>query len=712
MYDADLPQPNDGQSLFPEIHLWDYVQIVLQRLPLALITFGAVLGLAILYTWTRPVEYTAQARLLVEPSRINLTNIDNTLDPTSSALARREFLQTQAKLLTSRDVLEQVCSKLNLPEHPLFQNTQDITKTLEQLIVVTPARNTYLIDISVELESPQLAADIVNATLDAHLAVSRKRRLGISEEGLAQLEEKAVQFRERLEQATLELQQFMAQNNMVSFEKSQSVVMARLHELNGKLNDLQPLRMSVQSEVEAANEALAAGQLANALPSVIESPVVKELKLELAKLQNEHSQLLLRLGENHPKLQAISSEIDSLQTRMAVEATAILEAKRTELAQLLKEEKLISAAIRDQEADVRDFNRLADHYTTLKQAKDAIEGPYNRIMTRVSEIDVSRIGAQGENLFIDYSAVVPHANSPTSPNKMKNMLVAAILGGALALALCFFLDYMDTTIKSDVDVRRAMDSRVLTTLPRISSERELQGGTVDQVVKTNPRSHAAEAFRALRTSLAFSLPGERVQVVAVSSTLPSEGKSMTACNLAATHALSGKRTLLIDADMRKPRLHHAFSINTESSLSELLKGGDPMPDLLHLPTANETENLYLLPCGAIPRNPAELLESSRFEELLLRAREQFDFVVVDTPPGFTLVDPIIAGRLADGIVLVVRSFVTPKAIAKQFAQRMREAGVPLLGICLNGIDTPRSAQGYATYGYGKYYRKYYESEES
>jgi len=708
-----LAEPEDsGGAMAPEVHLWDYVQIILQRLPLALLVGVTVMVAAVLYTWTRTPRYTSTARLLVEPSQINLTDMKGAIDPVVASAGKREHMQTQAELLTSRPVLEGVIDKLNLLSDESFADAKDPVIALEEQVSVKPVRNTYLIDVSVQREDAKQAQAIVNATISEFMEETRHRKLGVSEEGLAQLKLQAETLRTRLAEATTALQEFMVENSMASFEKSQNVVLDRLLDLSKALTVIQPQRMELQAKVEAADKALAKGERITDLPDTIAAPVIKELKIQLIKLGNEYSQLVERLGENHPNLQAISTQIESLQTKTALEANAILSSLRTEFQQALASERLLEEAIQEQQERVYRFNQLASEYDVLRQAKDALQGPYTTISRRIEEIDINRIGGQGESIFVVAEATFPVIQS--WPSKLKNLLIAFVLAGGLAVGLCFFLDYMDTTVKGDVDVRRVLNSKVLAGIPDIRQKGENPAGP-DLAVLDNPRSHTAEAFRALRTALAFSLPGENIRSVVVSSALPSEGKSLAAINLAIAQAQTDKRTLLIDADMRKPRLHHVFGSSNKHGLSSLLSGKQ-QKDWKELVIATPAENMDFLPCGPIPRNPAELLESRAFEDLIDALHQDYDFIVIDSPPGFSLVDSLVLAKHTGGLILVVRSFVTPKAAAEQFATRLSEADARLLGVVLNNVDTPRG--GYY-YGYGGYYyggrskyAKYYREEDN
>ncbi len=702
-----LAEPEDNSTSGTNVHLWDYVQIVLQRLPLALLVGASVVVIALLYTLTRTPRYTSTAQLLVEPGQVNLTDMKGAMDPMSAAMSKREYMQTQAQLITSRPVMEAVIEKLDLLSNEGFASSKDPASKLKNMIKVVSVRNTQLIDVSIERENPKEAQRILNAVLTAYMADIRARRLGVSEEGLEELRKKADILRAKLALATDALQTFMVENDMVSFEKTQNVILDRLRDLSKQLTSLQPRRMALQAGVEAADAAMANGKSITSLPDVINAPIVKELKLELSKLSNEYSQLVERLGENHPKLQSISTQIQSLQTKLALESNSIVSSMRTQYEQTLAEEKLLQEAIKEQERQVYRFNRLTTQYDVIKRTKDSIEGPYTTITRRIEEIDINRIGGQGENVFIVARASLPKIRS--WPSKAKNMLIALVLAGGLAVGLCFFLDYMDTTVKGDVDVRRILNSKVLAAIPDISAKGEGEGKT-DLVVLEHPRSHTAEAFRTMRTGLAFSTPGERISAVVISSSLPSEGKSLAAINLATAEAQASKRTLLIDADMRKPRLHRVFASETTAGLSSLLTDSELKPQDVIQNT--QIENMDFLPCGPIPRNPAELLESQRFQDMLVELKASYDFIVFDSPPGFSLVDSMVIGQYTDGLILVVRSFVTPKAAAQQFVNRLEEANVRLLGVALNNVDTPRGGYYYGGYYYGgKKYGKYYREED-
>ncbi len=705
LFDADDHDSTSSDGM--RVHLWDYVQVVLQRLPLVMGLFLGIVLITALYTFTRTPRFTATSQLLVETSQVDLTDLKDTSDSSVTGSSRREFMQTQVRLILSRPVLEKVFTELKLGEDKDFSSARDPIAKLGKKISVIPVRNTFIIDVAIEREDPRQAADIVNAVVSAFMDEGHRRRLGVSEDGLSELRQKADALRLKLNQATESLQQFMVENDMVSFEKTQNVIVSRLRELSSKLTELQPECMALQASVDAAEAAMAAGTPVTSLPDVVAAPVIKEMKLELSRRQNEYSQLLERLGDNHPKLQALEAETQALETRLALESQAILSSIHTRYKQAQIEETLVAEAIAKQEKEVYRFNRLSTQYDALKRAERSIEGPYNTIVRRIEEIDINRIGGQGEQIFVVARATPPLTKS--WPKKGKHLLTAMVLGMGMAVVLAFFLEYMDTTVKGDIDVRRLLGSKVLCAVPNV----QMNPAEGDMVVINNPKSHAAEAFRSMRTALAFSIPGEHIRSIVVSSALPSEGKSLVAANIAISHAQADRKTLIVDADMRKPRLHRVFGTPSDNGVASLLTADQPADfdlsaELDAVVSKTNVANLDMLPCGPIPDNPAELLESDRFAAFLAAARKRYDFVVIDSPPGFSLVDPLVIAKQVDGLVLVVRSFVTPKAAAQQFTTRLSEADARLLGVVLNNVDTPKAVGYYGYYGHGKY-TEYYAS---
>jgi uncharacterized protein involved in exopolysaccharide biosynthesis len=536
------------------LHLRDYLAVVRQRLSVAVGVFLLVVLATVLYAWTRTPRYTATSRLLVESGGVNLTAMQDAYDPGRTSLTQRDIIQTQIQLIKSTPVMEAVLQQGFLAQSKDFRESKDPVRTLAEMIQVTPARSGYVIDVSVERENPAEAAQIVNAVVSAYLAENRRRRRGVSDDGIAELQKKSAELRVRLDEATAALHAFMVTNRMVSFEDAQNIVVERLKGLNNNLMKAEPLRMQAEAHYRTAEAAMKAGQT-ESIPEVQASTLINGLKMDLSRLEQQYSEMQARLGANHPQLQSVVAQIDALKTKLAMEATHIVDALRGRYEQALNEEKMLRAELAKQEEAVLEFNELAAKYNLFRQSRDSVQEAYSAIIRRIDELNVGQLSGQGDNVFVVSRAEVPQIKSWPSRGRM--LLIGIFFGGLLAVGFCFFLDYMDTTIKGEADVRNLLDSPVIGGVPSADKEAAKRRSTICFALK-KPRSHFAEAFRSARTSLAFSSTDKPLRSLVGTSTMPGEGKTLTAVNLAIAHAQAGKRTLLVDTDMRKPRLHKVF----------------------------------------------------------------------------------------------------------------------------------------------------------
>lgn len=677
------------------LHLWDYVAVVRQRLPVAAGVFLLVVAATVLYAWTRTPRYTATSRLLIENKGVNLTSMQDAFDPGRSALTQRDLIQTQVQLIKSTPVMEAVLQQGFLAQSKDFRESKDPVRQLAELIQVTPARSGFVLDVSVERESPTEAARIVNAVVSSYLAENRRRRMGVSDEGIAELKKKAEELRVRLNESTTALHAFMATNRMVSFEDAQNIVVDRLKGLNQNLMKAEPLRMQAEAHYRTAEAAMKAGQ-AESIPGVQASTLINGLKTDLARLEQQYSEMRARLGDMHPQLQSTIAQMDAIRTKLAMESTYVVDALRGRYEQALNEEKMLREELRKQEEAVLQFNELAAKYNLFRQSRDSIQEAYSTIIRRIDELNVSQLSGQGDSVFVVSRAEVPQEKS--WPSRSRMLLMGIFFGGLLAIGVCFFLDYMDTTIKGESDVRTLLNSSVIGGVP--SAEAEAGDAAFDDLFAVNkPRSHFAEAFRSARTALAFSMVDKPLRSVVVTSAMPAEGKTLTAVNLAVAHAQAGKRTLLIDADLRKPRVHAVFNGRSDVGLSNLLAADNLESERAIVQTG--IANLFYMSSGPVPPNPVELLDSGRFGRRLEEWLKQYEMLVFDAPPMLNLADALVIGKHMDGAVLVVRTFVTNKYAAQQVARQIAASKIKLLGVLLNNVDMPSGA-AYSSYYYSRY----------
>ncbi|MBM4144398.1 MAG: polysaccharide biosynthesis tyrosine autokinase [Lentisphaerae bacterium] len=692
----------DDGSIFLGGHLWDHVQVLVSRWPIAAAAFLSVFVIAAAYTWTRVPMYRAEAEVMIEASRVDLSGLQDARNAAEAIrMTQQDIVETQVNLIRSTSILESALSAGGLLLLPEFAAAADPVKLLRLTLDVSSVRRTALIKVAVMHANAGNAARIVNAVVDAYESGEASRKTTVSDRGLAELRAKAEQLRVKLEAESRQLHEFMADHEMVSLEKSQNIVVARLVELNSKLAEVEPARLAKQSKVETARAAVEGGQSVDAIPEVLASAIIQTLKTDLAKLEQEYAQLLPRFGESHPQLQAVANQIGALQTKLARESSAIIASMENEYDQAVREEQLLRTALKEQEGRVMNFNSLSARYDMLKQSLNSAQQAYETIMRRIEEIDINRMTDQGKMSFVVSRASKPA--KPSWPRKGRNIAVGVLLGAMLSVGLAFFVDYMDTTVRDEETVKRTFNCALVGHVPRIghSDENRLVGADQGD-------AHAAEAFRLLRTSLfycAASVPmSQPLKSFVVSSTMPKEGKTLVAANLAASLALVGRKTLLVDGDMRRPSVKRMLPSSFKQGLSELLDGQHDTDAVAYVQETS-LPNLHVLYAGVIPKNPVELLDTARFGALLRDLESKYEHVIIDAPPAGGLSDAIVMGRRTFGLLLVIRSFVTQRGAMEHLAAKLSEAQVPVVGAVVNDLNVPAQAYGY--YAYSRHYRKYY-----
>jgi len=698
-----------------EIHLWDYVRVVLSRLQIAVTVFLGVLVIAGIYSLTRVPKYEAKARLEIQSRKIDILNTRSTYEEDTGGY-NREFIPTQLKWMTSKPVMERILKDHpNIQNQPEIRDSQDPVKALQQQFKVGQERNTRLVNVAVLHESGKVATDYVNALVDAYQKTDRERRSGVSSQGIEDLTQQKEEQRFKLQAAEQEIRKFKEENKITSFDQEYEIRYEALKGLNESKYRAEPNRIALQAKVEAAERAAGNIKKLQTLPNVLQTKIYADLLTRLTNLQADYEEAKLKFGANHQALNGLVAQMNHLEESLQGITVSLIEMTIIENETATKEAQMLQASIIAAENRIAEINNLALDYDELKSEHDNIQANFKKVSERIEEIQLTNMGQQG-----DFIHVVEYAEQPKNkswPNHFKNLLLAGFLGTLLAVGTCFFLNYMDTTMKDIDDVRAIYNCEILGSLPPMGTDKGSDAGDFLAVAK--PRSHFAEAFRMIRTNLAFADGGNPPKIIAVTSAMPSEGKSIVSMNIAIAQAQLGKRTVLIDADMRKPRLHEAFGVDkARDGLATLLQGTDK-DDLAKgvvdaaVPVSHVTENLFLIPCGGTPRNPAELLDSDRFLDLVKALDEEFDYVIFDSPPSTSLVDSFIIASKVDGLIIVVKTFSTQKGTSSFLAENMRNANVKLLGAVCNNKDMPKASRfsyyysKYGKYGYGRYGGYYY-----
>jgi capsular exopolysaccharide synthesis family protein len=423
---------------------------------------------------------------------------------------------------------------------------------------------------------------------------------------------------------------------------------------------------------------------------------VQSLKEQRAKAQAEYADFSRIYKSGFPKMQQVQAQIDEIEKNLKAEIEAVKKSIETSYQSLLAQQKSINSKLAETKKDVYDLQARSIKYNILKRDVETDRTIYNGLLTRLSEVGVTG-GTGANNITVIDKAVVPGA--PFSPNLRQNLMMAMLLGLIGGVALAFFLEYLDDTIRMPEDMEKLTQLPVLGVVPRMQRAQMTEGKALALKVHEDVRSTFAEAYRSVRTALQFSTREGSPRAYVVTSTSKGDGKSTTALALAINGAQTGRPVLLIDGDMRHPSLHTSLAVDNSRGLSNYLSSDVPA---LGVVRTTEIPNLFVIPSGPMPPNPVELLSGPKLLSLLGQLGERFSQIIVDAPPVLGLADSIVLGDQVGAVLFVVSSGHTRKQHARAALKRLRQANVHPLGAIMTKVDLRDGMYGYESAYY--YYR--------
>jgi succinoglycan biosynthesis transport protein ExoP len=434
------------------------------------------------------------------------------------------------------------------------------------------------------------------------------------------------------------------------------------------------------------------GGALESIPVVMTNEYVQKLKVEIAGLEERRAQMAAQYGPNWPPMKELATTIESTRQRLSVEIDGVVGAVRNDYLAAKGKEDSLAEALNSQKGEAMGLDRKAVEYAALEREATANRQLYENLMQRAKETGVSG-QFRGSNIEIVDRASVPQW--PVLPNVPRELAIAMAGGLLLAFALVFCFEYFDSRIKSPDEIKTHLGLPFLGLVPSVpvkAGEQVLLGD------KDVPPAFA-EAMKAIRTGVVFSSADEGARTVVVTSTAPSEGKTVISSNLAASLAQADQRTLIIDGDMRRPRIHEVFNWLQDPGLSNVLVGTAGLTEAIR---KTSIPKLSVMSAGHIPPNPAELLGSARFKDLLRELRRQFDWIIIDAPPVMAVTDAALVGNIATGVVFVVGAEMTSRRHAAVAIEQLTAAKARFIGAVLNRANVQRHGYYYATY-----YRKDY-----
>jgi succinoglycan biosynthesis transport protein ExoP len=420
--------------------------------------------------------------------------------------------------------------------------------------------------------------------------------------------------------------------------------------------------------------------------------------------------LLENYKPDYPEMKRLKNQMETLQKRLNAEINKIIAGIKTEYEASLRKESLLRAAFDEQKTKAMEMKQKAIQYNILKRESDTNKELYKGLLQRMKEAGVSA-GITASNIQVVDQAELP--TKPYRPNKKLNLLLAAVVGLFLGVGLAFFFEYLDNTVKTPAEVEEWVRLPSFGMVPEISQEKRrlLESGkpyTVELITYGHPKSMLSEAYRNIRTSILLSFSERPPKTIIISSPNPAEGKTTTAINTAIALSQTGARVLLIDADMRKPRIHTVFARENGTGLSHFLSGNASLESIIK---DSQVPNLHYIPAGPVPPNPSELLGSSLFKRMIQSLGEQFDHMLIDSPPVLGFADSTILSTLVDGVILVVIGGKTSRETLQRAKDLLLQVDARILGVVINRVDIRRSDYGSYYYRYHYYYGREKKKKE-
>jgi polysaccharide biosynthesis transport protein len=716
--DGDLPnsfgQIQNGRGITSFSHDdpgRQFLQFIKKRgvLVLGLTLLGLLIGVVV--NMSLPKYYTASAKIEVEEDKSEEFRLSQTMAAVAGVDSTK--LDTEIEKLQSESLAMEVIRTLHLDSNPDFLKLPDgrpwdlsraevrnaLVRTFIRRLEVTRSGHTNIIKISVKSRRPELATLITNTLIDSYIEHTFRDNFKSTQKVAGWLNQQLGGLKENLEKSETHMVELQRDLGVIGVEQAQSVsvTLASLEELNKEFAIAQVDRLVKEARYRTIkNSSL---DVVDALAG--EVPSLQAQKMNLSQIRTEYTALIQTYGPSHPRVKELRAQIEQLESSLRTEEAAQVSRAQKELEAAQTNERMLKGTLDAQVQDAYGKGEKAIQYELARHSYEANRLLYDGLQVRLQEAGIIA-GLHSSSVHVVDNADIPV--SPSEPRVHLNEGLGGGLGFMLGFGLAFLLESLDTNLKTMGEIESQLQLPLIAAIPKVSPDELKPVSFREHAVSTGASgwSKIAEALRGMRTSILLSSPGSPPKVLMLTSSRPVEGKTSIACLTAITFALNGSRTLLIDADLRRPSIHARFKISKQVGLSTLLSGKLPFSEAV-VPWT-ELPNLHLIPAGPVPPLPSELLGSDQMKLILEEMRAQYDFIVVDTPPVLTVTDASVLSRLTDTVVLILRYGEVQRQVVLRCIDLLNRSGAHLLGVAANAVNF--QSPEYAEY-YGRKYYEYY-----
>jgi len=717
-----------------ESSLREYLRVLIKRKWLVISCIVGIFATVAIASLRETPIYEAAGQIAVNKADSNLISFKDSM-PVVEYYDQGD-LDTEVRIIQSDLLALQVIRQLNLDKRPEFGGHPDqkqanlvadslqtdsnrATAVLGAFLGglhVSLIPNTRIIEIHYNSTDPQLAASIVNTLAATYVEQNFKTKFESTMQASDWLSKQLVDLQMKVETSQEKLVRYQKEHEILGNDEKQNITTEKLDEINKELTLAESDRMqkeAIYRQTQSTDPDAIAAAIVTGNPGG--SGLLDSLRAQQAALKIQVADLGTQFGPSYPKIAQLNNQLKEIDHQLQSETNKAVDHLRGQYLAALQRENLLHDSFEKQKQEANKLNESAIEYSLLKRDVESNRTLYEGLLEKLKEAGVTA-GLRSTNFRILKPARAPSV--PVEPNIPRNLSFALVLGVISGLGLAFLLENMDNTVRTPEQAQALSALPSLGMIPlgskttthgtaanrlALTSSRE----AVETVTQVRPQSQMAESYRALRTSLLLSNLGAPPKVIMVTSARPQEGKTTTSINTAIVLAQKGVRVLLVDADLRRPSVHKTLGMGPRSGLSNVLTGSATLQQTITISPL--VPNLFILPAGTPPPNPAELLASANMRDLIAELREQFDHIVLDTPPTLSVTDAVVLSPRADATILVIRSGQTTKQALRRSRDILMQVNAHVAGVLLNAVDLT-SPDYYYYYEYQGKYTHYYQEE--
>jgi polysaccharide biosynthesis transport protein len=740
-----------------QVHLMDYWKVLLKRRWIVIASILVFAFSSTYLTWRQPLVYRASLKLQIDNEQSNVLPFRDSAS--FSYIPTEEYLKTQFEALTSRTLATRVINALNLEKDPRFiqeakpsavdrllqeiktrfsqrfqkkpaanaaipsENVRTFAPHADSLLSslnITPILESSVVIISFDASEPQLAADIANTFAAEYIQMNFDTKYKSTILASKFLANQLVDIKAQVEKSEAALVKFGQTHNMYSMGAREDVIMQKLADLNAALTQAQAERIQKESVWKMTRNSTN-GQI----PESLNITDIRALENTVTQLQQQYAKLRTVYKPDWWEVKQVTGQLKAAEEQLVKVRTNTLKDIENAYRTAVQREKLLLEAVNVQKSEANRLNEYSIQYNILKQEGDSNKQIYNGMLQRMKEAEITA-GLKSNNIHVVDPAV---PGGPIMPNKNSNLLKSILSGLIFGIVLALFFEYVgtysDRSLKTPEDVDRFVKLPFLGLIPsaqsilisahskritpamrgRVSPIRSAGSNghndkqNIEMITFCNSKSIISEAYRHLRTSILLSSNGQSPKSIVITSSKRAEGKTNTCVNLAITLAQANKKVLLMDCDLRNPKVHRILQLDNQEGASTFLEGDTKPLNVLIKPTS--IPNLYALTSGKIPCNPSELIGSPRMKKCLAILSQRFDHIMIDTPPLLAVTDASILANMGDGVILVIRGGDTTREAIVRSKRLLNYANARIIGTMLNNVDIYNcESTYYSRYFYG------------